>query len=370
MRGGWREVPPPDPPPLAGGVRDVLAQIVRTALQRPPCLVAFSGGRDSSAILALAAHEARKQGLALPIPVTLRYPRHPRTDEDSWQESLVAHLSLKDWQLIEITDELEHGGEIATEVLRRHGEHWPPNAHTLVPLLRAAQGGSLMTGNGGDEMFSHVLWPRPFVLRGRRSLPNLRQLRYIALYFGPELMRREFLFRRRGLNIPWLQPPHEDMIARTYARESADRSWTFATVVDSTLRSRYREVVRCVLGALAADSNTQLVEPLFDPRFVRLVAAEAPRDGYNDRGNALERYFADLLPTATMHRSTKAVFTEVFWGERAADFATGWSGVGFEPGMIRESELRAQWAAKRPHGGAMTAFQTAWHAQYMSASDA
>ena len=45
------------------------------ALRRPPCLVSFSGGRDSSIVLAVAASAARRQGLSLPIPVTRAFPR-------------------------------------------------------------------------------------------------------------------------------------------------------------------------------------------------------------------------------------------------------------------------------------------------------
>src|SRR5687768_13796753 len=54
--------------------REALEQAVLVGLMRPPCVVSFSGGRDSSAVLAIAAHVARREGLPLPIPVSLRFP--------------------------------------------------------------------------------------------------------------------------------------------------------------------------------------------------------------------------------------------------------------------------------------------------------
>jgi asparagine synthase (glutamine-hydrolysing) len=50
--------------------RQALEQVVRNALQRPPCGVAFSGGRDSSLVLAVATHVARRDGLPDPLPIT------------------------------------------------------------------------------------------------------------------------------------------------------------------------------------------------------------------------------------------------------------------------------------------------------------
>ena len=54
---------------------------VLPALRRGPCLVSFSGGRDSSAVLAVATGIARREGLPLPIPVTNVFPGAATTDE-------------------------------------------------------------------------------------------------------------------------------------------------------------------------------------------------------------------------------------------------------------------------------------------------
>src|ERR1700749_707865 len=60
--------------------REALESVIRPALERSPCLVSFSGGRDSSAVLAAAAALARREGLPLPIPATIVFPAAAATD--------------------------------------------------------------------------------------------------------------------------------------------------------------------------------------------------------------------------------------------------------------------------------------------------
>ena len=113
-----------------------LESAVLRVLQRPPCAVSFSGGRDSSAVLALATHLARREGLPLPIPATNRFPAVESSNETEWQERVVTHLGLDEWVRLEHDDELDCVGSIAQETLGRHGLLWPFNAHFHVPLLR------------------------------------------------------------------------------------------------------------------------------------------------------------------------------------------------------------------------------------------
>src|SRR5271163_872523 len=132
---------PPLPPPAAGSARDALADAIRPALLRPPCLVSFSGGRDSSAVLAVACDVARREGLAAPIPATLRFGGAGQTDESSWQERVIAHLQVAEWERIELTTEVDLLGELAQRFLSRHGLHWPPNTHLTTPVCERARGG-------------------------------------------------------------------------------------------------------------------------------------------------------------------------------------------------------------------------------------
>ena len=67
---GERRTPAPDPADLwpTADPRPTLERILLGALQRAPCVVAFSGGRDSSALLAEATRVARVHGLEDPVP--------------------------------------------------------------------------------------------------------------------------------------------------------------------------------------------------------------------------------------------------------------------------------------------------------------
>jgi hypothetical protein len=65
----------PHLPEAPAGLSPIAAfeDVVRSALVRPPCVVTFSGGRDSSAILAVAMRLARDEGHEPPVAVTLQF---------------------------------------------------------------------------------------------------------------------------------------------------------------------------------------------------------------------------------------------------------------------------------------------------------
>jgi hypothetical protein len=59
----------------SGSAADPVAELERAvvcALRRPPCLVSFSGGHDSSLVLAAAVRAAQRERLPAPVPVTWR----------------------------------------------------------------------------------------------------------------------------------------------------------------------------------------------------------------------------------------------------------------------------------------------------------
>src|SRR5688500_6592886 len=73
------------PRPRRVSARVGLERAVLDAVARPPCFVSFSGGRVSSAVLALASHVARTEGLPLPILATNVFPAVALADENRWQ---------------------------------------------------------------------------------------------------------------------------------------------------------------------------------------------------------------------------------------------------------------------------------------------
>ena len=135
------------------GVLAALEEVMLPALRRPPAVVSFSGGRDSSAILAVATDVARRHGLDDPVPAIMRFPDAPATDETEWQELVLGHLGIRDPDVIELRDELDALGPTASAILDRRGVRWPGNAYLHEPVLERASGGSLLTGLGGDELF-------------------------------------------------------------------------------------------------------------------------------------------------------------------------------------------------------------------------
>jgi hypothetical protein len=91
---------PPDPlpaPQITLSARQALEQAILPALLRPPCLMSFSGGRASSAVLAVAVLLARREGLELPVPATNRLDGVAGRNERAMQERVIVHLGLTEW---------------------------------------------------------------------------------------------------------------------------------------------------------------------------------------------------------------------------------------------------------------------------------
>ena len=187
---------PAGPDPLAA-----LAAVIEPALATSPCLVSFSGGVDSSLVLAVAVHVARRRGLPEPIPVTWRFRAAPSADESAWQEQVVAGLGLTDWERLDADGELDLTGPIAARVLARHGLRHPANAFLHEPLLARAAPGTLLTGFGGDQILG--LWRGRGVtdVLARRRRPTPRFALSAARAFAHRRLRAAAeLHRTDGLS--------------------------------------------------------------------------------------------------------------------------------------------------------------------------
>ncbi|MPV39173.1 asparagine synthase-related protein, partial [Georgenia subflava] len=158
------------PAHVTGTARQVLEDVVLRSLAAPgPTFVTFSGGRDSSAVLAVATQVARREGLALPVPVTAVFPGVPESDESQWQELVLSHLRLTERIVLTIDDEQRWLGEPARTSLRRRGLLWPAAVHLDDLLFAQMAGGRLLTGEGGDAVLGpHRVTPLSLVLRERR----------------------------------------------------------------------------------------------------------------------------------------------------------------------------------------------------------
>ena len=351
-------------PKLAGGApvrpREAFDDALRRALLRPPCLVSFSGGRDSSAVLAAGAALARREGLALPVPVTYRFPGVASTREDEWQEEVVRHVGLVDWVRIAVTDELDSVGPVAQAVLRRHGVLWPFNAHLHVPLLERAGGDTLMTGVGGDELFGPQRWRVAQAVLTGRARPRARHVRTVGLALAPVPVRRAVLARRHEIRWPWLRPHVEARVHRARADWQARMPLRWDAAVGWWWQSRTRLVLAQTKAVLGADSDTQVVQPFLEPTVLASAARLFGRHGPSDRTTALRALFGDVLPDRVLARRSKATFNGAFFADHSRAFAARWSGGGIDATLVDPDEVAAVWNAVRPDPRSFSLMQAAW----------
>lgn len=355
----------PLPPPLPDiSVREALERSVRQALTSGPCFVSFSGGRDSSIVLAVATDVARRDGLPPPVPLTLRF-HGPESDEGRWQEQVVRHLGVGDWERIAL-DDIDFVGPVAADILRRHGVLWPPNAHFHEPILARAAGGSLLTGIDGDVLFGGWQWVplQPGHGTAVRVMASCwgRYGRQAAFGVLPDAAR-SIASRMVFSCPPWANPAGWPEIARHRASawELEPRHW--GERVGWWQARRYLACGRWSLSQLAADHDVRLVHPFLDPTFLAALAAAGGRRGFGDRTAAVHRLFGDLLPAAVLARSDKATFDTAMWGEHSRAFIQHWNGGGVDEQLIDVPSLRREWEDPLPHFHTAMLLQTAWLAE-------
>ena len=345
----------PDRDPL-----EALEASILPALKRPPCIVSFSGGRDSSALLALAARVARREGLPLPVPVTNAFPQAFRTDEAAWQELVIRHVGLDDWVRNEFEDELDCVGPPATEILHRHGLLWPFNAHFALPVTRAAAGGSMLTGLGGDEALGAARWARVDALLSGRERPRPRDVLRIGLALAPQPLRAVVLRRRLGASFPWLVPDAEKRVLAAWAREGASEPFRWERRFGWLQTLRYLRTTQQSLATIGRRDGVLVVHPFAGPEFGSALAQLPPGRRFSTRSEAMRALFSDLLPEAVLTRVSKASFDEAFFNRYSRAFASRWNGESADPTLVDTDRLRAVWEGREPDARSFLLLQAAW----------
>lgn len=328
--------------------RRALEAAVLPALLRPPCVVSFSGGRDSSTVLALATSVARAEGLPLPVPVTLRFAGDVASHETEWQDLMVRHLGLDDWERLELADEVDVVGPYAEHVLSRFGLLFPVNAHFHVPIAARARGGSLLTGVGGDEVLSAARYRRLNAVRMRHERPGLRVLGSAVAAYGPARLRAAAVRRREDYRIPWLTEGAERELVRWRARSISRQEVRWDRwITRSWWQDRGRVLGERSLAAIASEFDAVTVHPFSAPGVLVALAAERGAAGFRSRREALDHLAGDLLPPGFSGRTTKAAFNASFFGHRSRALVAAWDGTGFDPDVIDADRLRRAWSAPR-----------------------
>lgn len=342
-----REAPPLPPATRGLTPRVALDDAIRAALHRPPCLVLFSGGRDSSAVLAVAADIARKEQLPAPVAVTYRYPHEMAgADESRWQEIVIRHARVEEWTRVEITDELDCLSPIGLDSLVRHRLIFPTAAHSLVPALRLCAGGSLLTGTGGDQILGRR--SRIGDLLARRVRPVPRDAARVVLALGPGGLRRARFRRQAPAFVTWLTPAGRRAFEASWGRALAASSPSWRRGLLQTWRSRDLQLAVAAMDALAQDYDVQMLHPLFSPLFVSVLAREGGISGYTNRTEVMRMLFADVLPDEINSRRTKAVFGQPYWTHHSQEFGRSWNGEGVDDELVDAGVLQRLWADPEP----------------------
>ncbi len=310
----------------SGPAADPVAELERAvvcALRRPPCLVSFSGGHDSSLVLAAAARAARRERLPAPVPVTWRVRDAPAAEESAWQEAVVRALRVTDWIRLPAGDDLDFVGPVATDVLRRHGLLHPANAYFHAPLLKEAAGGTLLTGVGGDQVLGRLRRPRRPSWCPRRA--------------------------GAGAGFSWLRPAAARRVRYGLRRENRARPVRYESRPAWAWSRRDLELTRLSLALLGRDTGTDVVHPLLDPEFLRAICgSRVSPESAGGRASLLGQVFGGCYPHEVLRPRPKARFTEVFWRRHTRALLAGWDGSGLDPSVVDRTRLRLEWDRPQP----------------------
>ncbi len=341
---------------------EALEAVVLDALLERPCIIGFSGGRDSSALLAVAMRVARREGLDPPIPVTKVYPDVPATDESDWQDLVVRWLGVGEWVRHEYRDELDLLGPAATASLRRHGLLWPGSAHNRGPTLEVARGGCYVDGEGGDEILGEFrITPVKQVLARERPLD--RRARRDSLYaVAPSRLRRGVAERlvERTNDRSWLLPEAAAWYKATAVRDILDAALPYGKAVRQTADRRAVQVAMRNLDAVGRAAGVRYVHPFYDPAFLAALSAFGGRLGLANRTQTMRALFSELLPDEVNAREGKVYFNNAFIHGYSRAFLDEWDGTGLDTDLIDVEALREVWRQPSIHAGTFQLIQAAW----------
>jgi Asparagine synthase len=357
---GHDSVRHPLPASGASDPLDALRLAIVTALERPPCVLAFSGGRDSSALLALATDVARREQLRPPVAVTLRFRNAPLADESDWQELVVRHVGVQEWTRLEFDDELDLVGPWSQRVLTRHGVLWPANAYVHLPMFEQAPAGSLIDGVDGDSVFAWGYGPAMDLLL-LRSRPNRPALSNLKTMLRPVRARARRL-RPPPSFLPWLTPTAETDARDRIAQDSASEPVSYPRRLSWYLGSRHAQMLLWTTSLLAAETDTLVVRPFLDAHFLGAWGRHTGRFGHRGRTAAMGELFGDLLPPEIIGREDKGMYWH-YWGGASRELAARWNGGGIDDRYVDREALIEAWASTEyptPDHRTALLLQSAW----------
>ena len=302
--------------------------------------VLFSGGLDSSLVLGAATEAARRAGRAAPVPVTLRHPDHPHTEESSYQDAVIRHLGLTDWLVLSVDDELDVLGETSRRELRQHGMSVFARVPAMAWVLeQLPEPGLVLSGEGGDQVLGGApLAPLHFAraaLRGRRY----RKAAFRQLAGWPKAAHS----RRLQVPAPWLTAEGKRQALPNLHQLMRGRGWTMKSSLRHHRSKRFVVNLLAELEQQAARHKMSYMAPLLDLGFIAELTATVPDRQFMNRNITLRHHFGGLVPQEIERRTSKAEFRSTVNGPPTIDFAGRWRGEGVPLDLVDPEILRRVW---------------------------
>ncbi len=347
--------------PRGVDIDEVLFDLLEPALAGGRCLVSFSGGRESAFVLAAATAAARARGHPDPIPATLRYPLAATGRVVEHQERIVAALGLRDWERVEVFDEVELLGPLARRALREAGVLFPVTSYVLLPLLDLARGGWLLVGGGWTDLFAFWRWTRLGDTFGGRRSPGRRELRQLSLASLPPRARRAWLRSRSRPSVPpWLRADAARAAEELNRERAGDVPVWFATALERQRTHRCYVGVRASLDALAASAGARALMPFRTDEYMSALASVGGRWGLGDRSETFKRLAGHLIAEDLLRRPDAVNERLIVFGEQTREFIARWSGDGLDPAVVDPGVLRGAWSGDSIPWSSTTLLQLAF----------
>jgi len=294
------------------------------------------------------------------VALTTRWPGDVLSEESAWQEHVVSSVGVEDWEIIYPGDQLDLLGPVATAVLTDQGLLWPPPSYVLYPLMQRAAGGTLVTGEGGDEVFG--LWAHASTWESlrKRKWPGARSLGALGVAILPSRARELLCRNSVSAYQDWLLPDAKAMYERQLAAAFAQDAPQWPRYLAQILGSRDLALAAATRSAMSARARTTYQAPFLEAPFLSAMGKVGGHYGIGNRSMVMRRTFGGILPDNVLTRVSKATFGDVFWGKESRDFARTWDGEGVDRELVDVDKLRRAWLADRPVFGCALALHAAW----------